>query len=268
MASSFFPNDHYTTPPGREKVLHKLLFRPRIYYITKFLSVVLRFWPAARAGRLDQETWSRCSFQVFKALEDCGGRFHIAGLANMQLTESPVVFISNHMSTMETVVLPAIILPYKKAIFVVKEQLFNIPFFGVFPKNAGCIGVARKSPSEDFKQVMTRGSEMISRGYSIIVFPQATRHVTFDPSKFNTLGIKLARRNKIPVIPIALKTNFWTNGKVLNDFGPLDQAQPIHFEFGPPIIIKGQGKQEHEQVTDFIKSRLALWNKSGPTNSG
>ena len=259
MSNTFFSEDNYSTAPGRERLLHRLLFRSRVYYIMRFIFVVFRYWPAARKRSFYFETWRETSFRVFRIMEDCGGCFNIKGLLNIQRTEGPVVFVANHMSTMETLVLICIIFPHKRPAFVVKEQLLSIPFFKAYLKK--CIGVTRKSPSEDFKQVMTRGSEMISKGYSIIVFPQARRSMTIDPSRFNTLGIKLARRNNVPVIPIALKTDFWKDGKILKDFGPLDQNQPIHFEFGAPKHIKGSGKEEHKQIILFIKSRLDEWGK-------
>ena len=165
------------------------------------------------------------------------------------------------MSTLETITLPFMILPFRYAVFVIKEQLFKIPFFGPYTKSTGCIGVTRKSPSEDFKQVMREGTEKLKNGQSVIIFPQSTRDTVFRPENFNSLGIKLAKRNKVPVIPLALKTDFWTSGKILKDFGPLDPSKKIFFEFGEPFEVKGSGKAEHQRVVDFIKGRLEKWAK-------
>lgn len=190
-------------------------------------------------------------------VEQCGGRFKITGLSNLRATDGPVVFVANHMSAMETLILPAFIYPYKKPIYVIKEQLLKVPFFANYLKE--CIAVTRKSPAEDFRQVMRRGSEIIAQDRSIIVFPQAMRTVDFNLTGFNTLGIKLARKAGVPVIPIALKTDFWGNGKILKDFGPLALQKTIYIEFGSPIHIQGSGKEAHEQVTSFIKNRLEAW---------
>jgi 1-acyl-sn-glycerol-3-phosphate acyltransferase len=40
------------------------------------------------------------------ALENVGVRFEITGLDNLKSFEGPAVFIANHMSTLETFVLP------------------------------------------------------------------------------------------------------------------------------------------------------------------
>ncbi|MCX8043932.1 MAG: 1-acyl-sn-glycerol-3-phosphate acyltransferase, partial [Desulfobacterota bacterium] len=213
MAIPLFPNDCYHTPPGRERLAHRLLLRTRIYYITRFIRVVFRYLPDARAGTFDHEKWCRAAYEVFRIIEECGGCFDIRGLKNLQKSDTPVVIVANHMSTLETLVPPAFIYPYKKPIYVVKEQLFNVPLFGLYLKN--CIGVTRKHPAEDFRQVMTRGADKIQAGNSVIVFPQATRSPTFQPEKFNTLGVKLAKRCGVPVIPLALKTDFWGTGKLI-----------------------------------------------------
>jgi 1-acyl-sn-glycerol-3-phosphate acyltransferase len=258
-ASAVFTRDRYTTPAGREKLLHRLLLRGRLYYILRFVYVVFHYWPVARSGGLDQQAWCRAAFDIFRAIEDCGGRFDITGLDNLKAADGPVVFVANHMSTLETLVPPAFIYPRKKPVYVIKEQLLTVPFFGAYVQE--CIGVTRKSPSEDFRQVMTRGAEKIGNGYSVIVFPQATRSPCFDPEKFNSLGVKLAKRCRVPVIPIALKTDFWGTGALIKDFGPLHPGRTIHFEFGSPLEIHGSGKEEHEQIMAFIRSRLDDWQR-------
>ena len=256
MNDSVFAADTYITPPGREKLMHRLLFRSRIYYVVRFISVVLRYWNIARKD-LDHGTWSRASRDIFEVIEDCGGRFHITGLDNLRKVNGPVVFVGNHMSMLETQVPIGIIFPCKKVVYVIKEQLQTVPFFGAYVKK--CISVTRKSPAEDLKQVLMKGSEKIASGLSVIIFPQATRSVEFLPDKFNSLGVKLAKRAGVPVIPIALKTDFWGNGTLIKDFGPLNLGKTIHFEFGEPIEIKGQGKHEHENIMEFIQTRLAQW---------
>ncbi len=254
---ALFSGDTYTTPPGREKIIHKLLLRCRLYYVLRFLAVVLRYWNIARK-HLDYETWSRASYDMFRLMEDCGGRFFITGLDNLRKVEGPVVFVGNHMSMLETQVPICLTYPYKRAIFVLKKSLQAIPFFGAYVRD--CIAVSRTSPADDLKLVLSQGAERIAEGRSIIIFPQATRSVEFIPEKFNSLGVKLARRAGVPVVPIALKTDFWGNGALMKDFGPLDLRKPIHLEFGEPMTIKGQGRDEHEQVMQFIQSRLAKWS--------
>ncbi len=62
------------------------------------------------------------------------------------------------------------------------------------------------------------------------------------------------------MIPTALKTDFLGNGKLIKDLGPIHRDREIYFEFGEPIMkIEGSGKQEQQQIIDFIESRLLSW---------
>jgi 1-acyl-sn-glycerol-3-phosphate acyltransferase len=91
------------------------------------------------------------------------------------------------------------------------------------------------------------------------VFPQTTRTVSFDPAQFNTIGVKLAARAGVPVVPLALKTDAWGNGKWIRDFGPVDRSQPVHFRFGEPVAPEGKGARAQEITIEFIRKALAEW---------
>ena len=58
-----------------------------------------------------------------------------------------------------------------------------------------------------FKAVLEGGKQRLQKGISIIVFPQTTRTVRFEPENFNSIGVKLAQRAKVPIIPLALRTD-------------------------------------------------------------
>jgi 1-acyl-sn-glycerol-3-phosphate acyltransferase len=69
----------------------------------------------------------------------------------------------------------------------------------------------------------------------------------------------LAARAGVPVVPIALKTDAWGVGKLIKDFGKVHPETMVHFYFGDPLIISGNGRVEHEKITGFIQGKLAEW---------
>jgi 1-acyl-sn-glycerol-3-phosphate acyltransferase len=81
----------------------------------------------------------------------------------------------------------------------------------------------------------------------------------FRPAEFNTLGIKLALKAGVPVVPIALKTDAWGVGKIMKDFGRIDRTKKVRFAFGKPMEIKGRGADEHQAIISFIQESLARW---------
>jgi 1-acyl-sn-glycerol-3-phosphate acyltransferase len=95
-----------------------------------------------------------------------------------------------------------------------------------------------------------------------VIFPQSTRRIDFRPEEFNSLGVKLACKAGVQVIPFALKTDFWLNGKVVKDLGPLDSRNKnIYFSFGQPMDVRGSGKIENQEIIRFIRESLENWKK-------
>ena len=207
------------------------------------------------------EKWAESSFDVMRALENIGASIEISGLENLKNFDGPAVFISNHMSTLETLVLPSIIQPLKPVTFVVKESLVKMPVFGPIMRSRDPILVGRTNAREDFRAVLEGGTEKLSSGQSIVVFPQSTRSFDFNPEEFNSLGIKLALKANVPIVPIALKTDAWGIGKKMKDFGPIDIRKKIHFAFGERIVVQNRGADEHQKIINFITEHLNTWNK-------
>ena len=101
---------------------------------------------------------------------------------------------------------------------------------------------------------------MLNKGKSLMIFPQHTRTKGIRARDFNSLGIKIALKAGVPAIPIALKTDFWENGKIIKDLGQVGRScKEIFIKFGEPIYIKDKGKKEHKQVIEFITENYAKW---------
>ncbi len=253
-----FNDGFYLTAPNTTPWFSRRF--PNTSFYQQFLLNVVRSSLIARRGKYDELAWSRTSYEVLKSLESVGVRTQISGVEHLRALDSPCVFVGNHMSMLETMVLPAIIQPIRDVTFVVKESLMNYPIFRHVVRARDPIAVTRKNPREDFKTVMQSGTERLQNGSSIVVFPQTTRSLTFDPSQFNTIGLKLAMRAKVPMVPIALKTDAWGNGKWLKDIGRIDATKRVHFEFGRPLVIEGRGTVQQKEATDFIHEKLSHWS--------
>lgn len=249
--------DEYST---EDKKYRKRLF-PSISFFSNLLRIILYSNRQARKGIYDGVRWYNSSVDVLKSLERAGIKMHFTGMFNLKKVEGPVVFISNHMSTLETMVLPSIIQPIKKVVYVIKEELSRYPLFGTIAKARDPILVGRENPREDLKIVLEEGSKRIQAGKSVIIFPQRTRSPFFEPASFNSLGIKLAKRNSVPVIPIALISDAWGNGKFIKDIGKIDPKKVVHISFGEPLNISGNGNEEHQKVIDFISSKFFEWGR-------
>jgi 1-acyl-sn-glycerol-3-phosphate acyltransferase len=231
---------------------------PSSRFYSAFLWVVIRASFNAWRGVFNDQDWAQSSVDVLRVLENVGVKIEISGGKFINESDSPVIFIGNHLSMLETMVLPSIIAPYRPVTFVIKESLLEYPVFKHIMRSRNPVAVSRTNPRQDLKTVLEEGQERLSRGISIIIFPQTTR-TAFDPKQFSSIGIKLAKRAGAPVVPLALLTDAWGNGVRLKDFGKIDPSKKVYFSFGETIEVKGKGTDEHQLVVDFIQKHLALW---------
>ena len=252
----FVDGAYRTAPAGRPVFARRL---PGLGFYSRVALIVWRAARAASRGNYDDDDWRRSSLDVFRALEAVGGLVEIEGVDHFRNIGGPCVFIGNHMSTLETFLLPSIIVPSKRITYVVKRSLVEYPVFGHVMRSRDPIVVGRTNPREDLTAVFEGGAKRLGEGISIVVFPQTTRTEVFDPAAFNSIGIKLAKRARVPVVPVSLKTDAWGNGRFFKDFGKIDPARVVHIAFGQPLSVQGTGAGEHQRVIDFIREHLRAW---------
>jgi len=254
--------DTYRTSPQHPRsLLARLSPWPEPAFYPPVLRIVFRASRLARQGRYGDDQWVESSQGIIRVMESVGMQLTVEGLEHLRGLDGPVVFVGNHMSTLETFVLPSIIQPVRPVTFVVKESLLTYPVFGPVMRSRNPVAVGRSNPREDLKAVLEGGQERLARGISLIVFPQTTRTPVFDPEQFNTIGVKLAARAGVPVVPLALKTDAWGNGRKLKDFGKVNPSLPVHFRFGAPIPPEGKGAAAQEATVRFIRDALAEWEE-------
>ncbi len=249
--------DVYITPEGNKKSLF-----PSLKFYLKLIKIVYSANRKAVMGLYDGINHTAASLQVLHALESVGVRVRVEGIDNIKKADTPVVFVANHMSSMETMILPAFIYPIKPVVYIIKKELTNFPLFGKVVSANEPIVVTRKNPRQDLTTVLTEGAKRLSGGKSIIIFPQKTRIKYFKENEFNTLGVKLARRNNVYLIPTALLTDAWGNGKLIKDFGKIDPGKNVFVSFGEPFKVENNPAEAHRRVLEFIKNKFTEWGES------
>lgn len=247
----------YQTPRRRLSLAARVA--PTLVFHAKNIGIVIRAARLSKHGNYAGEQWIQSSLDMVRALESVGVTLTVENLHAFRDIDGPCVFIANHMSTLETFVLPCLIRPYRRVTFVVKESLVTYPFFKHVMISRAPIVVGRSNPREDLRKVLEQGEQRLRNNTSVVVFPQTTRIRKFDEKQFNSMGIKLARRCNVPAVPVALKTDAWGVGRWMKDFGEIDPAKPVRFAFGAPLDVSVSGKQAHQIVIAFIKKKLAEW---------
>lgn len=250
----------YKTPKKENLIRDEFQGLTSIVYYLRILSLISHYNMISRLKLFNRIRWANGSLRMIKIVESIGGRIEISGLRETARQARPVVYIANHMSMVDTLLLPCIVLTFGDATFVIKESLLNYPIFGQIMKAVQPIVVSRRDPRKDLATVLNHGYNNISRGKSVVIFPQATRSHVFNPATFNSMGVKLAKKCGVPVVPVALKTDFQGNGKIVKEIGAVDAGKTIYIRFGDPMDVEGNGQKTHKAVVHFITEHLKSWN--------
>ncbi|MBN2411562.1 1-acyl-sn-glycerol-3-phosphate acyltransferase [candidate division KSB1 bacterium] len=252
-----YENNIYRTPDKKIHVFAKLC--PSLMFYIDLLKIVFKSSSLAKRNKYDDAEWSRQSLNTIRALEKVGVKVNITGVENIKKLNSACVFVGNHMSVLETFALASMITPYRKFTFVIKESLITYPVFKHVMISRDPIVVGRENPRQDLVTVLQQGAEKLSQDTSIFIFPQRTRTKNFNPEEFNTIGVKLAKRAGVPVLPVAIKSDAWGHGALIKDFGRIDPKKTVHFAFGEPMNISGNGQVEHRDSIEFINTNIVNW---------
>jgi 1-acyl-sn-glycerol-3-phosphate acyltransferase len=81
----------------------------------------------------------------------------------------------------------------------------------------------------------------------------------WKPGEFNSIAVKLAKRAGVPVVPLAVRTDFWSTGKLVKDFGPIRPERAVRVSFGDPLTVTGNGRDAQAAVVAFITAKMQAW---------
>jgi 1-acyl-sn-glycerol-3-phosphate acyltransferase len=216
-------------------------------------------------GRLTTEKWGGFCFKAVQTAEKLGMNVIFEGWENRQKQEGPVIYLCNHMSTIETIMLMPALLSYGPFSYVAKASLAHLPFLEKAAEHMRMVPIGRKSPREDLMNMLKVGVERISGGESFLIFPQGRREKVFSRKVYSSIGAKLAEKAGCPIVPIVVDTSCQpTRDKgilrhLFKDFGPVDTSKDIRCCCGP-AIPNGKAKVMHEAAFDWMAGKLEEWN--------
>lgn len=162
-----------------------------------FSLLVILFRPFGfSASWIWAKMWSKSIFLLLRVL--CGIRIVIEGKEHMP--DHACVVVAKHQSAAETVAMPILVPPYT---WILKRELFNIPFFGWALALMGTIGIRRGSPREAIKQVIQDGTAMLEKQRWVVIFPEGTRSAVGSTGNYQPGGVILAQKAKAGILPMA-----------------------------------------------------------------
>ncbi len=179
-------------------LIRSALFNLCFFVLTPFCSLlILLFRPFGfHASWFWAKAWSKTVLWLARII--CGIRVEIEGQEHFP--DKPCVVMAKHQSAMETIAMPALVPPY---VWILKRELFSIPFFGWALAALGAIAIRRGNPREAIKQVIQQGSGFLENDRWVVIFPEGTRSAVGTTGNYQPGGIVLAQKAGTAILPMA-----------------------------------------------------------------
>lgn len=161
----------------------------------------------------------------------------------------PTLVLAKHQSAWETVALQEVFIP---TVFVLKQELLKIPFFGWGLAALRMIAIDRSAGKEALRQMLEQGKDRLEKGIWVVVFPEGTRVPPGEQVRYKPGAAYLATKTGTPVLPVAHNA-----GEVWPKKALLIKPGTITVSIGPAIATQGlKDAQVNAAVEAWIEGEM------------
>ncbi len=187
-------------------------------------------------------------FACWLARRLLGIEYEVIGREN--IPSSPTVILSKHQSAWETIAYTSIFPPH---VYVLKRELFWIPFLGWGLALMSPIAIDRSRGKEAMRRMIALGRERLAQGFSIMVYPEGTRIPVGRRGTYKLGGAILAVQNGVSVLPVAHNAGLvWPRNSFVKYPGKVTVV------IGAPIDTGGLTAEEvMRRAEDWIEGQMA-----------
>jgi 1-acyl-sn-glycerol-3-phosphate acyltransferase len=176
-----------------------------------------------------------------------GIRYRVLGREN--IPQQPAIILSKHQSAWETVGLQEIFPPL---VFVLKNVLLRIPFFGWGLAAMKMISIDRSAGKDALKQVVDQGRDRLNAGFWVVIFPEGTRVEPGKRRRYKPGGVHLAVQTGARLVPVAHDA-----GELWGKNAFLKYPGTITVSIGPAIDPAGHSEAELNAMAEaWIESEM------------
>jgi 1-acyl-sn-glycerol-3-phosphate acyltransferase len=158
----------------------------------------------------------------------------------------PFVVVANHQSMLDIVLLCR--LPHEMK-WVVKEELFRIPWVGWMLLLTGDMAVRRGDP-ESGGEAVALARAYLKRGMNVMIFPEGTRSRDARLLPFKKGAFRLAIETGVPVLPVVVSGTAEGFQKGGTAVGPCDAVARLL----PPVPTSGLTQADAGALRDRVRA--------------
>jgi 1-acyl-sn-glycerol-3-phosphate acyltransferase len=143
--------------------------------------------------------WSRAWLSIYAAV--CGVSYEVRGREH--LPKGGCVLAMKHQSVWDTCALFAI---FDRPVYVFKNELRWIPFFGWSLLRLGCVPVKRGKGKLALDDMVAGTRIALAENKQVVIFPEGTRTMIGQPPKYKTGISYLYEQLGVACVPVALNS--------------------------------------------------------------
>lgn len=177
-----------------------------------------------------------------------GVRVRVEGLERIS-PEASYVFVSNHLSYMDTPLMIAHIPAQFR--FLAKKGLLKVPFIGYHLKRAGHIPVPRGDARASLRTMAEAARIVRERGISVLVFPEGGR-APGAMREFKPGAAYIAIKAGVPAVPVGIVGT----RQILPMDSLLVRGGAVRLRIGEPIPTAGLTIHDHRQLTQRLREAV------------
>ena len=236
-------------PKQRQPSIIELYIRSGIFWVISFVSMILVvclvlvfFWLPIKQRYAIGSSWSKMNMLFLRWF--CNLKYEIKG--KEKIPNEACLVVSNHQSTWETVAFQDFL---PNQLWVLKKELFRVPFFGWGLALMSPIAIDRSAGRKAIEQVVEQGIKKLEQGRWVIMFPEGTRIAPGVDSKYKIGAFVFASRIQYKVLPIAHNAgDFWPKHSFIKNPGTI-------------TVSIGDAFNGYEMQPSEIKARTEQWIK-------
>jgi 1-acyl-sn-glycerol-3-phosphate acyltransferase len=211
-------------------------------WISVALVVTALTWRRGPALALARRVWAP-GLLIFRT------RLEIAGRERVDLSR-PYLFVANHQSWID---IPALFVALPlPLLFMAKRELARVPFLGWYIQAMGMVFIERGARQAGAASV-GQAVERLTRGFSVLSFPEGTRSRDGRVHRFKSAGFAAAIEAGVPVVPVALEGA----GRVLPPGGFRPRPGTIRLTVGAPLPTAGLTRADRADLARRAEEAVA-----------
>jgi 1-acyl-sn-glycerol-3-phosphate acyltransferase len=137
----------------------------------------------------------------------CGIRLEVTGLDN--IPPGPAIIAAKHQSAFDTFVWLALQPNGRDPVYVLKQELSDLPLWGRLAARCGHIAVDRAAGASALRSMVRAAQGAIAAGRPVVIFPEGTRTAPGESVTYQPGVAALANATGAPVVPAATDSGLY-----------------------------------------------------------